>query len=381
MEQITKTETDAAIKTALEILRADIPVFGGKFKPCVSGKNYYVPSENNEWTNGFHTGQYWLAWELSKDDAFKEAALVHVESFARRITDRIAVDHHDMGFLYTLSCVAAWRMLGNEKAKKAAIMAADNLASRFQEKGTFIQAWGKMGASDNYRLIIDCLMNLPLLYWASEETGNAKYRKIAMTHMQTSLQNLVRDDFSTYHTFFFDMDTGAPLKGVTAQGYKDSSPWARGQAWGMYGLALSYAYTKNETCIDLFYKVSDFFVSRLPADMVCYWDLDFADGSGEPKDSSAAAIAACGMLEMSKYMPKDKAAHYTELAKCIAGSLARSYATKPDISNGLLLHGVYGKSSPYNTVKDNGVDECTAWGDYFWLELLTRLHMDWKMYW
>lgn len=381
MKEITNNEIKSSLDTALKLLRADLTVFGEKFKPVVSEGNYYKPSENDDWTNGFHTGQYWLAWELTKEDAFKEAALAHVESFQRRITDRVGVDHHDMGFLYSLSCVAAWRLVKSDTGRSAALMAADNLISRFHKKGGFIQAWGKLGAENNYRLIIDCLMNLPLLYWASNETGNGNYAEIADIHTKTSLENLVRKDYSTYHTFYFDPKTGAPLKGVTAQGYRDSSPWARGQAWGIYGLALSFVHTKNPACIDLFYKVSDFFVQHLPGDMVCYWDLSFSDADGEPKDSSAAAIAACGMLEMAKYLPNDKAEYYISVAKKIAGSLARSYAANPDTSNGLLLHGVYAKSSPYNTVSDHGVDECTLWGDYFWMELLVRLSIEWDIYW
>ena len=381
MKEITNAETKAAIAAAIKSLQTDLTAFAGKFKPATSTNNRYAPSENDDWTNGFHTGQYWLAWELTGDDAFKEAALAHVESFKQRIINRIVVDHHDMGFLYSLSCVAAWRLAKSETGRQAALMAADNLIARFHEKGGFIQAWGELGAQDNYRLIIDCLMNLPLLYWAADETGDSKYAEIADIHAKTSLKHLVREDFSTYHTFYFDPQTGAPLKGVTAQGYQDSSPWARGQAWGIYGLALSYAYTKNPECIDLFYKVSDFFIGRLPKDMVCYWDLDFGDGDGEPKDSSAAAIAACGMLEMAKYLPADKAEYYSGIAKKIASSLAQDYTADIAASNGLLLHGVYAKSTPHNTVSDHGVDECTIWGDYFWLELLIRLSKDWEIYW
>lgn len=379
--QITAAEIDAAIGNALAILRTEVPPSKTQFKPATSKGNIYPYGGNNDWTNGFHTGQYWLAWEIDGTPDFKAVALAHVDSFHQRIIDRVVVDHHDMGFLYSLSCVAAWKLAGSETGRTAAIMAADNLISRFHEKGGFIQAWGAYGAPNNYRLIIDCLMNLPLLYWASEVTGDPKYATIADTHTETSLKNLVRADYSTYHTYYFDPDTGAPLKGVTAQGYKDSSPWARGQAWGIYGLALSYRYTKKPECIDLFYKVTDMFLSRLPKDMVSYWDLEFSDGSQEPKDSSAAAIAACGMLEMAQYLPPDQAEKYVAVARQIAGSLARDYTVKPGESNGLLYHGVYAKASPYNTVKDSGVDECTIWGDYFWLELLVRLSMDWEIYW
>jgi len=381
VEKITRDEINASIDAAVKNLREIIPVFKGKFIPGVSKNNFYSPSENTCWTNGFHTGMYWLAWEVTGDDIFKDAANIHVDSFLHRIENEIEVDNHDMGFLYSLSCVAAWQLVGNETGKRAAVMAADKLISRFHEKGGFIQAWGELGAPDNYRLIIDCLLNMPLLYWATQVTEDEKYACIAKIHTATSVANLVRDDFSTYHTFFFDPETGEPTKGVTAQGYKDSSPWARGQAWGIYGLALSYHYTKDPKCIDLFYKITDFFIDRSPSDGICYWDLCFSDGDGEPKDSSAAAIAACGMLEMAKYLPANEAERYTEVAKQIAGALARNYIPKPGESNGLLLHGVCVKSSLYNPWGDAGVDECNVWGDYYWMELLVRLSRDWDMYW
>jgi len=370
-----------SIATAVEILSKDLTEFNGKFKPATSANNYYIPGENVDWTTGFHTGQYWLAYELTGDDKFKDAALVHVDSFLKRIEQKIDIRNHDMGFLYSLSCVAAWQLVGSESGRKAAIMAADYLITRYHEVGQFVQAWGEIGASSDYRLIIDCMMNMPLLYWTTEQTGDPKYADIADKHMATSVKNLVREDYSTFHTFYFDVETGEPLKGVTAQGYKDSSPWARGQAWGVYGLALNYKYTKNPECIELFYPVTDFFLSRLPQDLVCYWDLDFTDGDGEEKDSSAAAIAACGVLEMAKYLPADKAEYYTTWAKKIAEALAKGYAAKPAESNGLLLEGVYCKKSPFNTVSNKGVNECNSWGDYFWLELLTRLTTDWKIYW
>ena len=276
----------------------------------------------------------------------------------------------------------AWRLTGSKTGKKAALLAADNLIARFQPKGQFLQAWGELGAPDNYRLIIDCLLNLPLLYWASEVTGDEKYRKIALTHTKTSMENLVRPDHSTYHTYFFDPKTGAPVRGSTQQGYRDGSAWARGQAWGVYGMALAYKYTKNEACIPLFRDVTDYFLAHLPEDLVPYWDLEFTSGD-EPRDSSAGAIAACGMLEMAKYLPEQEAQHYTQMARKMAQALWESCAVKdPAVSNGLLLHGVYAKNSPYNPIpRDRGVDECNTWGDYFYMELLTRLEKDWKLYW
>lgn len=379
---ITSADVRKSILHAVDILRGNLPAFTQKFQHSNSEEHFYAPSENVEWTTGFCTGEYWLAYEATQDNLFKQAALEQVDSFLHRIENHIDVDHHDMGFLYTPSCVAAYKLAGSETGRKAALLAADNLLARFHEKGQFLQAWGALGAKDNYRLIIDCLLNLPLLYWASEQTGNPVYREKAIAHTKTSLQNLVREDNSTYHTFFFDPATGAPLRGVTAQGYRDGSAWARGQAWGVYGLALCYRYTKDPLAEELFHKVTNFFIAHLPKDLIPYWDLDFVDGDNEPKDSSAAAIAACGMLEMAPLLSPSVARPYLETAQKIAHSLAEGYAVKdPAVSNGLLLHGVYAKSSPYNTVTDRGVDECNTWGDYFWLELLTRLSKNWNSYW
>ncbi len=378
----TAEELQLAVDRCIRQLKHNLPEFTDYFQYSNSENNFYAPSKNQEWTPGFCTGEYWLAYELSGDDAFKQAALRQVDNFMERIEKRIDVDHHDMGFLYTPSCVAAYMLTGSETGKKAAIMAADNLISRFQEKGQFIQAWGELGTKDNYRLIIDCLLNLPLLFWASDVTGDEKYRKIALAHTKTSMSCVVRPDNSTYHTYFFDPETGAPVQGVTKQGYRDGSAWARGQAWGVYGMALSYRHTKDPACIDLFERVTDFFLDHLPADLVPYWDLDFKDGDGEPKDSSAAAAVVCGMLEMAKYLPEEKAEKYTSAAKRILAALMRDYAVKsPEESNGLLLHGVYCKASPYNTVQNRGVDECNIWGDYFYLEALTRVSKDWTPYW
>ena len=378
---ISKEEVDQAIKHAIEQVGTNLPELKDKFKASTSENNFYPVSENVEWTTGFWTGEVWLAYENSNEEKYKEAGLLQVDSFAQRLEQEIDINHHDLGFLYSLSCVAGYKLTGSEKAKETAILAADKLIERYREKGQFIQAWGDP-KQENHRLIIDCLLNLPLLYWATEVTGEAKYADIAKAHIKTSLNNIMREDKSTYHTYFFDINTGEPLKGVTHQGYRDGSAWARGQAWGVYGVALSYGYTKEKEYIQIFKEITDFFIEKLPKDLVPHWDFDFGDESDEPKDSSAAAIAACGMLEMAKHLEKDDAKYYTDVAHRIIKSLVDHYSVKdPKVSNGQLLHSVYAKGSPYNTCTDRGVDECSTWGDYFYFEAITRLVKEWKLYW
>ena len=233
----------------------------------------------------------------------------------------------------------------------------------------------------NYRYIIDCILNVPLLYWAAQVTGSDHYREIAAAHTATTLANSFRPDGSTYHTFFMNPD-GTPKGGRTCQGYKDDSFWARGQAWGVYGSAIGYTYTHDEKFLDVFRKALEFYLSRLPEDMIPCWDMLFAPESGEPRDSSSAAIVACGLLEAAKYVDETEAAQWRTLARQMLASLAANYAVKPGtLGSGQLLHGTYSKKSPYNTCTPEGVDECTSWGDYFYMEALTRLTKDWEMYW
>ena len=376
-----------AMNTAVEQVERNLDLFTDQFPGPNSFDNFYKPGTNVGWTTGFWTGEIWLAYENAKTEEEKErlrkAGEIQVDSFLERIEKRIDVDHHDMGFLYSLSCVAAYKLTGMEKAKKAAVLAADNLVSRFQPVGGFIQAWGEMGAKDNYRFIIDCLLNLPLLYWASEETGDPKYRDIAEKHFHTALANVIREDDSTWHTFFMNPETGAPDHGATCQGYKDGSAWARGQAWGVYGTAVGYRYTKRAEYIGYFKRVTRYFLEHLPQDLCPYWDLGFGRGDDEPRDSSSAVIAVCGMLEMSKYMEEEDSRYYTSAARRILRQMIEKYSVKdPSVSNGQLLRGTYSKKSPYNTCTEEGVDECVIWGDYFYMEALHRLLTpDWKIYW
>ena len=388
MELITEEEIQAALEFCTGQVEDNLPRFTTKFQKAYSEDGFYQPIENNYWTTGFWTGEIWLSYEYAKEkeqaraEKFRKAGEIQIESFLERIEKKIEVEHHDMGFLYSPSCVAGYKLVGSEKGREAAIKAADQLITRFHPVGEFIQAWGPMDAPENYRLIIDCLLNLPLLYWASEETGDNKYRDIAEKHIHTAIKNVIREDYSTWHTFFFNMETGEPDHGATCQGYRDGSAWARGQAWGIYGCALAYKYTGREEYIDIFRHVTQYFLEHLPKDMVPFWDLEFTDGDDQPRDSSSASIAACGMLEMAKSLSEEEAALYSRYAKQLIKSLYGNYAVKDKaVSNGLVLHSTYSNHTPYNTCDHKGVDECNSWGDYFYMEALTRLHKDWELYW
>ena len=189
---------------------------------------------------------------------------------------------------------------------------------------------------------------------------------------------MIRDDASAFHTFYFDPETGEPVKGVTRQGYSDDSAWARGQAWGVYGLPLNYRYTGDESAFNLFEGMTNYFLNRLPEDDVCYWDLIFGDGSGQPRDSSAAAVAVCGIHEMEKYLPEthpDKETYRYAMHRILRSLTERYVNPETGAGKPVLLHGVYSWHS------GKGVDEGNIWGDYFYMEALVRFWKDWNPYW
>lgn len=363
-----------AFEKGMRITENHLEDFKGGFPSPASVNNRYPKIENNDWTAGFYTGILWMCYEYSRKQVFCDAAMDQIKSYRYRIDHRIVVDHHDMGFIYSLSCVAAYKLTGDEFAKETALLAADNLKSRFREKGQFIQAWGELDTTENYRLIIDCLLNLPILYWATDVTGNPDYRSCAEKHLATTRKVIFRSDYSTHHTYYFNLETGQPAYGATKQGYSNESTWSRGQAWGVYGLILNYLYVKDDTILEEWKKVTDYFLAHLPEDKAAYWDFHFIDGK-EPRDSSASAIAVCGILEAYHQGVCDK--QYVEEAWDILEHLADLYAApENDEVNGILLHSTYGR------LLGDGIDECCLFGDYFYMEALMRVvKPEWKPYW
>lgn len=342
--------------------------------------NRYLIIENTSWTAGFWPGTLWLCYELSGDDRYRKRAEKLLRSFYTRIEKKLYVDHHDLGFIYSLACVSAYKITGNEKAREAAIEAAEHLSKRFVEKSKMITAWGDISNMKNPEsnfYIIDCMLNIPILYWAYHETGDERYKDIADRHVKTTRLTDIRPDGSTYHKFYFDVETGEPLYGKTAQGFSDDSAWSRGQSWAVYGFALNYSENKEPEILNAFKRVTDYFSAHLPEDLVPYWDFIFTEGD-EPRDSSAALIYICGILEMLKNLPEDNdIMRYEAIAGKMLNNIIDKYASTPDDeTDGLILH-VTG-SKPHN----EAVDGIGSYADYYYMEILARLLLDkWNPYW
>lgn len=384
---------EAAITAALTTLRRNIETFGLRYPddttdgdryPIRPAGNGFPAGANRGWTTSFWPGMMWIAWEVTGDAFFRDAGLAHAADFARRIRDDDDLDTHDLGFLYTLASVAPYRLLGDEDARATALAAADHLMRRFLEPAGIIQAWGDLSdPAQRGRTIVDSLMNMPLLTWAGEQTGQERFADAVRRHTTQLRTHILRDDDTTFHTFYWDPETGEPLRGATEQGAFDDSCWARGQAWGIYGFAMNHRATGDPTLLDASRRCAERFLSHLPSDKVPFWDMVYTDGADAPRDSSSAAIAVSGLFELAGVLDSgpdgapQEAARYRARAHEILASLIENYTPEtPEDSDAVILHSVY------DLPKSVGVDEGTLWGDYFYLEALVRAaRPDWKPYW
>jgi len=380
-------QLDDALATAVAAVRRNVDRFAAGYPddatvdgvyPVRPASSHAPQGANHGWTTGFWPGMLWTAWHLTGDDVFSSAALALVPDFLDRVERRVDVDMHDLGFVYVPSCVAAWQEAGDARARDGAVEAAELLMKRLVEPAGIFQAWGDLAdPAHQGRTIIDSLLNMPLLYWASAQTGDGSFADAAAGHARQLRDRIVRPDGSTFHTYWWDPVTGEPVRGGTAQGRADVTPWARGQAWGVYGFALNHRHTGDPTLLAASRRCADYLLERLPADEVPFWDLSFTDGDDEERDSSAAAIAVCGLLELAEALDGDAGRPYEAAAHEILSSLATGYAPGPGSgSDALLLHGVYSKPAGH------GVDEGNLWGDYFYLEALGRVaRPGWRGYW
>lgn len=374
-ELLTDEWLDDEINRCILKIRENMSKYGNQFPSASATKGIYTVGPNDDWTNGFWTGMLWLSYEWTRDPEFLLQATRNYTSFQQRLDSHTVLDHHDIGFLYSLSAGAGYEITGENKFKKQLINAADILLNRFQVKGEFIQAWGECGESKEYRLIIDSVINLPLLFKASILSDNPKYRDAAFKHYDTLISTVIKSDFTTYHTYYFNNNTGEPTYGATRQGNRDDSIWARGQSWGILGIPLVESYLKMKRYdTNNYHKIVDVFLDNLPSDMIPYWDFDFNDDRPSDKDSSSLAITACGLLEADSMNLYPNA---RLIAKGMIYQLREYCSTRTLSTNeGLITKGVY-------SYKDNkGVNEPNLWGDYFYLESLMRVSdKNWNKYW
>jgi len=263
-----------------------------------------------------------------------------------------------------------YKLTKDPEYKAVILKSADSLATLFNPKIGTILSWPHMVKQMGWphNTIVDNMMNLELLFWASKNGGNHKLYEIAVTHAETTMRNHFRPDYSAWHVIVYDTVTGKKIKGVTVQGYADNSMWARGQAWAIYGYTMCYRETKKTEFLDFAQKVADIYLKRLPADKIPFYDFDDPAIPNVPKDASAAAIAASALLELSGYVPdKAKAAGYQREAIAMLTSLSSAEYQSRDKNSAFLLHSTGNKPSK------GEVDASIIYADYYYLEALLRL--------
>jgi unsaturated chondroitin disaccharide hydrolase len=320
------------------------------------------------WTSGFWPGTLLLLYRHTGDgrllDLERRAEDELVAMFG---DDRVFALDHDVGFQFVPTAVARYRLTGDAEARRRGFLAASSLMSRFNAAGGFFEAWN--GDDNRGIVIVDTLMNLPLLFWAAEEFGQPRFRNAAAAHARLAMTHVVREDGSTNHIVRFDQATGEPIEVLGGQGHAPDSSWSRGQAWALYGFALAARSTGRPEFLGTARRIADNFVAALPPEMVPPWDFRAPDPVTAPRDSSAGAIAASGLLELAPLLPASDGNRYRQAAvellralyeRCVGGDRPHQEA--------LLLHATG------DLPENRDVDVSLIYGDYYYLEALLRLH-------
>jgi len=339
-----------------------------------------------DWRSGFFAGNLWRLYEYSKDEAWLRearrwtAALEPLQYFT---------GHHDLGFMVYCSYGAGYQLTGDEQYKKVLVQAAKSLCTRFNEVTGTIKSWDtftiwKDGRKYNYPVIVDNMMNLELLFFASKVTGDPYYRKIALTHADNTIKNHFRKDFSSYHVVCYDSLTGKVLARETYQGYANESAWSRGQAWALYGFTIMYRETRDKRYLKQAAGIARYLMNHpaAPSDLIPYWDYHAGNaaykpctanaekhGKGQiPRDASAGAIIASALLELSDYVSAEEAKKMVAYAQRMLESLTKPFFLGSDQENPyfLLKHSV--GSAPHG----GEVDVPLIYADYYFLEALMR---------
>lgn len=323
------------------------------------------------WTNGFWGGMMWQMYGVTREDKYLKIARFSEKYFDKLFDDYLELSH-DVGFLWLPTAVTDYRITGNEESRKRGLHAANILAGRYNPQGQFIRAWNTQkkvfgGDDTNGWAIIDCMMNIPLLYWADEQINDFRYLNVAKSHADMAMKYFIREDGSVKHIIEFNPETGEYVKSYAGQGYSHGSSWTRGQAWAIYGFALSFRHTKAQKYLETARKVADYFIEAMKE-----WEyvpVDFRQPENPTwEDSTAAVIAACGMLEIASHMTDAEAGQrYSDFAKA-------------------LLHLIYQDRCDFTKENDCIVQKCTAsygepaheyniiYGDYYFMEAIFRLN-------
>ena len=348
------------------------------------GRLWCVSAE--DWTSGFWPGALWYLYEYTKNNSWKDEAMKWTDSLKNI---QYFVGHHDVGFMMYCSYGNGFRLTANPEYIPILVQSARSLCKRYSYNVGCIQSWDarmSVGGKNNWKfpVIIDNMMNLELLFWATQATNDSVYWNIAVSHAEKTMKNQIRPDFSCYHVVNYDPDTGDVLHRQTAQGFADNSTWARGQAWGVYSFTMVYRYTKDERFLRTAINMADFFLNHknLPDDGIPYWDFNVGEEGFNPdfkynpfdyrripRDVSAACVVASALFELCGYVSKidHKRIYYDAAIKILNNLSTDCYRAKENENHNFIL-----KHSVGNFPGNNEVDVPLIYADYYFLEALVR---------
>jgi unsaturated chondroitin disaccharide hydrolase len=346
-------------------------LMGTQLAPGQFPKSYNAATEKLEtsnsgwWCSGFYPGVLLYLYEHNNNYSLvKEANRV----MAVLEKEQYNTHTHDLGFMMYTSFGNANRLMRNPEYEGILVNSAKSLATRFNPKVGCIKSWDSKPS--DFLVIIDNMMNLELLFWATKHTGDSSFYKIAVTHANTTMKNHYRPDFSSYHVVNYNPETGAVQEKKTAQGYSNGSAWARGQVWGLYGFTVMYRETKDKKYLSQAEHIAHFLLTNpnLPKDKIPYWDFNAPNIPNALRDASAGAIMASALLELCRYADKKEAIEYFNTAETIIKTLS-SPAYKATLgTNGgfILMHSVG------NLPEKTEVDVPLTYADYYFVEAMKR---------
>ena len=340
-----------------------------KLPRTIGKRNVFTTSNAGAWTSGFFPGVLWYLYEASGDDSLKQYA----ENYTKRVEkEQFTTNNHDVGFILYCSFGNGWRLTGNDDYKKVLLQGAQSLSTRFNPTVGCIKSWNRKPWQ--YPVIIDNMMNLELLLWASQNSEQTKFGEMARSHADVTMKHHFRPDYSCYHVVSYDTITGQSEAKCTYQGYAEDSDWSRGQAWALYGYTMMYRETKQKKYLDQAIHVARFIMAhpQLPEDKIPYWDFDDPDIPATPRDASAGAVIASALIELSRYTKGRFSKECLAVAETQLKTLTSpEYLAEPGTNCNFIL-----KHSVGNKPKNREVDVPLTYADYYYVEALLRYKKD-----
>ena len=331
-----------------------------------NGEN--TKSSSRWWTSGFFPGTLWYLFENSKNPEVLKYAQLYTDRVER---EKYTTDNHDVGFMLYCSFGNGLRLTKNKHYEEVLLTGAKSLATRYNSNVGLIRSWDHNKDKWQYPVIIDNIMNLELLLWAYEHSGDVKFKEMAISHADKTMEHHFRPNFSSYHVVSYDTITGLPHLKQTHQGFSDDSMWSRGQAWGLYGYTYLYRELKDERYLKQAQNIADFLIHHpsMPADYIPYWDYDSPEIPNTPRDASAATIMASALVELSDYVDEARSKEYMKVVETQIRTLASPEYTANLGENGCFILKHSTGAYPFKSE----VDAPLTYADYYYLEALTRL--------